>query len=136
MSQPDQPGGADDRRRPLALIVDRDETIRQTLALFVADVGYEPLLARHGLEALELLREHQVAVIITDLKMPVMDGHEFIATLNRGAQAEGKPRPPLIITSAARSQYARYIGSSDVDAVWTSPFDMASLERLLERFLP
>jgi CheY-like chemotaxis protein len=116
----------------LVLIVEDEEPIALALSFIVEDAGYEPLIAGHGKEAIELMRTHQVALIITDLMMPVMSGQEFIANLHSGAHAEGKQRPPLIIMTAAGSGY---VGNIDADAILLKPFEVAKVEELLRRFL-
>ena len=66
------------------LIVEDDEDARENLALLLELKGHEVETARHGLEALEKLREiGPPCLIILDLMMPVMDGWEF-----RGALCE------------------------------------------------
>ncbi len=127
-----QSGATHDAGRALVLIVEDEEPIALALSFIVEDAGYEPLIARHGREAIELTRTHQVALIITDLMMPVMTGQEFIAILRSGAHADGEQRPPLIIMTAAGSGYVENI---DADAVLLKPFEVEYVEELLTRFL-
>lgn len=127
-----QPGAAHDAGHSLVLIVEDEEPIALALSFIVEDAGYEPLVARHGKEAIELMRMHQVALIITDLMMPVMTGQEFIAMLRSSAHAEGDQRPPLIIMTAAGTGY---VGNIDADAILLKPFEVAKVEELLRRFL-
>ncbi len=58
------------------LIVDDEEVMREFLLEVFA--SYEPLSAKDGEEALAVLRENDVSVVITDLKMPQMDGLELL----------------------------------------------------------
>jgi two-component system, NtrC family, response regulator HydG len=56
------------------LIVDDQESIRLALSRMLSKEGYEVILANEGEEALDILRENKVNVILSDLKMPKMDG--------------------------------------------------------------
>ena len=61
------------------LVVDDDESIRETLVAILQDEGYPTVGAQHGGEALDLLRraEPMPCLILLDLMMPVMDGGAF-----------------------------------------------------------
>ncbi len=60
------------------LLVDDEEDIRRFLGLFLADLGYEVHAAENGAKALEIFEEVQPAIVLTDIKMPVMDGMELL----------------------------------------------------------
>ena len=65
---------------PTVLIVDDQESIRHALSKMLTKEGYEVLLAGEGEEALETLRKKKVNVILSDLKMPKMDGVQLLKT--------------------------------------------------------
>ena len=52
------------------LIVDDDDDGRQLVVDFLAELGYEMLAARNGVERLELLRQHRPALVLLDIDMP------------------------------------------------------------------
>ncbi len=60
------------------LVVDDERTIRVPLKMILTEEEYETQAASNGVEALELIKEHDFDVLITDLKMPEMDGMELI----------------------------------------------------------
>ena len=62
------------------LIVDDQDSIRDALSKILIKEGYEVLLAGEGDEALEILRKKKVNVILSDLKMPKMDGVQLLKT--------------------------------------------------------
>ncbi|MGE4293255.1 MAG: response regulator [Desulfovibrio sp.] len=68
---------------PRVLIVDDESGIRTVVGLALRDQGYEVLSAQSGEEALELFHEHHPPVVVTDIKMPGMDGLELLAELKR-----------------------------------------------------
>ncbi len=84
------------------LVVDDDESIRETLSDVLRDEGFFVDQAENGAEALAYLRGHDAqhlpAVIVLDLMMPVMSGAEF-----RERQLDDPllSRIPVVIMSAA-----------------------------------
>ncbi|SRR5579884_80168 len=80
------------------LVVDDDAGIQELLALALTSEGYEVLVARDGLDALEKLEGFIPDVIILDLMMPRMDGLAFGEVLReRGLRG----RIPILVLSAA-----------------------------------
>ena len=60
------------------LFVDDDETILRSLERGLLDELYIKIFAKSGQEALEILQKEQVHVIVTDMRMPGMDGLELL----------------------------------------------------------
>lgn len=78
------------------LIIDDEPSILESLSLFFTDDGYRVLTARNGEEGLNLFFKDVVDVVITDLRMPVVDG---IEVMNRIHSHE--PDVPMIVVSGA-----------------------------------
>ncbi len=72
------------------LIVDDEKLIRDMLSSRLQDHGYETILAKNGKEGLKQFEKHNPSVTILDLKMPVMDGIEFLKNL----------KPEVFLTNA------------------------------------
>ena len=71
------------------LVVDDDPNVLDVLASMLEDLGWDVLVAHDGAEALDLLgREDKISVLITDINMPAMDGHEL-------AERAARLRPSL-----------------------------------------
>lgn len=62
----------------MLLIVDDEINIRMTLKEYLDEEGYKCLVAANSKEALKLLEEKEIKVVICDLKMPGMNGLDFI----------------------------------------------------------
>ena len=60
------------------LIVDDQESIRLALSRMLSKEGYEVILADEGEKALDILRERKVNAMLSDLKMPKMDGMQLL----------------------------------------------------------
>lgn len=65
------------------LLVDDEEGIRNVLKLTIADAGYSVLTAANGAEALDVLTDTEVPLVVTDIKMPGMDGLELLQKIKR-----------------------------------------------------
>jgi two-component system, cell cycle sensor histidine kinase and response regulator CckA len=83
--------------RGTVLIVDDTDSVRAILQRQLSDLGYEVLEATGGTEALKVLEteETQVALVITDLKMPNMDGRQLATALAH------RPVPPRVLFVSA-----------------------------------
>ncbi len=60
------------------LLVDDEEGIRKVLDISLTDSGYQVLTASNGTRALEVFKEHRPPIVLTDIKMPGMDGIELL----------------------------------------------------------
>ena len=77
------------------LIVDDQESIRVALSRMLSKEGYEVLLTDEGEKALDVLREKKVNVMLSDLKMPKMDGLQLLK-----ASKLVKPEVEVILITA------------------------------------
>ncbi|HQF74796.1 MAG TPA: response regulator, partial [Syntrophales bacterium] len=81
--------------RKKILVVDDEVNMRLVLKAMLTKEGYEVETAADGLEALALLKRHDVTACVTDLRMPRLDG---MGLLNR--MAEEYPAVPVILITA------------------------------------
>jgi len=65
------------------LVVDDEPSIRETSAMILKMSGYEVLTAEDGLAALEVLSETSPHVLVSDLRMPRMDGFELLSVVRQ-----------------------------------------------------
>ena len=71
------------------LLVDDEDGIRKVLGLTLADRGFSVSTAENAEKALALFRELKPPIVITDIKMPGMDGLELLKTLKAAANSPG-----------------------------------------------
>ena len=67
--------------RGTILVVDDDAAVRELFQQLLAPEGYKVLIAANGAEALDLIRKHDLDLVITDLVMPETEGLETIRTV-------------------------------------------------------
>ena len=94
------------------LVVEDNDNTRKLMQAVLSQNGYEPIPARDGLEALEVLDRKHVDLIVLDIMMPRMDGYEFTETL----RASGCDLPILMVTAKEKPADKRrgfIIGTDD-----------------------
>jgi len=77
------------------LLVEDHEVNMEVMKAQISELGYSTLSAYNGREALELLKENEVDLVITDLEMPVMDGYTLVQNL----RSDGVRTPVFAVTS-------------------------------------
>ena len=117
---------------PVVLVVEDERPLAELLAWLVEELGYTPVVASHGRQALELARERLPALVLTDLMMPYLDGAGLAAALRAAAAKDGRDAPPILLITAADSAAAERVGAN---AVLHKPFDLDQMARLLGRYL-
>lgn len=79
------------------LIIEDEVDVRDAMADAITQAGYEVITANDGDEGIKLAFERHPNLILLDLVMPVMDGHEFLSRLREDPW--GKEAKVLVITS-------------------------------------
>ena len=77
------------------LIVDDEKNYPPILAAVMEEEGFEPLMANSGEEALAILKHSDVDLVLTDMKMPSMDGIELLENVKKK-----DPELPVIMMTA------------------------------------
>ncbi len=83
--------------RKTVLIVDDSSTIRKLVTLVVKAMGHRSVTAADGLEALALMSNTMVDLVITNLNMPNFDGYQLIRSIRKDYMNEEVPI--IILTS-------------------------------------
>lgn len=104
-----------DMKRKRLLVVDDDVDILRNIAIMLSLEGYYVMTASSGVAASVLLAEHDFDVIITDLRMPIVDGYEIV----RRSRAK-RPNASIIVTS-------RYLDDETRD--WINANHLIGLEK-------
>lgn len=115
----------------LALVVDDSMLIRHTVCRFLEARGFEVESATNGAEALEMLKRIRPDMIVTDLQMPKMDGHQLLLELK--ARPETEAIPVIVLAGRQGSEPAdiqsKYVIYKDIDIV-------LQLSRTVDTILP
>jgi CheY-like chemotaxis protein len=109
------------------LVVDDDPAIREMLEMLLDSEGYEVATATNGADALEALPRVHPDLILLDMKMPVMDGWEFMDHYRTLPDATA----PVVVFSAAQDT-GRRAAEVGARAFVAKPFAIDDLLRVLE----
>ena len=77
------------------LIVDDEMDVLELMKELFENRGYEPLTATNGVEALQVVREEEPDMVISDIRMPDMDGMQLLEVLSKNY-----PQNPIIMVTA------------------------------------
>lgn len=104
------------------LVVDDDREIVDSIAIFLSGENYTVLKAYDGIEALDILTENEVHLMILDIMMPKLDG---IKTLMRLRESKNVP---VILLSAKSEDADKILGlTAGADDYVTKPFNPSEL---------
>jgi two-component system, chemotaxis family, chemotaxis protein CheY len=114
------------------LIVDDDALIRQLLSLILRSAGYSVVEAVNGKDALDKLNEAAIDLVITDLRMPQMDGIELTREIRMNPDYE---YVPVVMLTSDFQGYKRQEGEQAGVNSWISkPFIPQKLIHTLRKF--
>lgn len=107
------------------LVVDDDQDMRETLSHALLRYGYSVMVARTGQLALELAREHQPHVVLTDSMLSLTDGRALCQRIKHESPAT---RIVLMTTqSGSRRRFGEEFNDWFVDGLLPKPFDLDAL---------
>jgi nitrogen regulation protein NR(I) len=117
--------------RKQVLIVDDEPNLRKILSHQLSRDGYDVLTAEDGEQGLAQLREHHIDLVITDLKMPKVDG----MTLLKRALEEDPELPIVLITAHGTIDTAVEALKSGAFDFVTKPFDKDEVRQIVAKAL-
>ncbi len=115
---------------PRILIVEDDESIQEFVKVALIDEGYDVHTAPDGSAALKMLAEYAPALILLDLRMPIMDGWSFL----RAYRATPPPHVPIVALTASHNT-AETIAPLQIDGFIAKPFDLNDLIEMVNNLV-
>jgi DNA-binding response OmpR family regulator len=116
--------------RPLVLVADDDDDIRQLLAIRLRRGGYEVITARDGEAALELAIEESPVAAVLDVVMPKLSGIDVAGMLR--ADAATRDIAIVLLTASVREEDVHRGYAAGADAYLRKPFDSRELLAAIE----
>jgi len=114
------------------LVVDNDPLLIKVLADFLSkDSRFNILTALNGKTALDIAKKHKIELVITDLKMPMMNGIELLSALQKGL-----PDIKAIILTG-HSDIDSYLETMELGAFeyLNKPIDLHLLKEVINKLL-
>jgi nitrogen regulation protein NR(I) len=113
------------------LIVDDEPNLRKILSAQLSRDGYDVLTAEDGEQGLQLLRDNHIDLVITDLKMPKVDGMQLL----REALGEDPELPVVMITAHGTIDTAVEALKTGAFDYLTKPFDKDEVRQIVQKAL-
>ena len=110
------------------LVIDDEDLIIRSLAKLLEKTGYEAFIAKTGLDAMVMVEEESFDLIISDIRMPGINGIEAIKGIYNILEKKGEANPPvLFITGYADKECQQAAKALDpIDYIY-KPFDIMEL---------
>ncbi len=122
--------------READILVVEDEKINAMVILaMLQNLGHNPTLATHGMEAINLLQQKSFDCILMDIQMPEMDGIETAKLIRRSSLCDGLKIPIIAVTAHAMKGDRENFLSAGMDDYLTKPVDAKILAKTLQRVL-
>lgn len=116
-----------------ALVVEDFETMRNLIAKVLGSLNIKIIEAVNGIEALKVLDDESVDIVLTDLVMPEMDGFELCEEIRRRPNI--RHLPIIVISTHRDAKYVVQALRCGADDYLTKPFTAALAERIIERVM-
>jgi DNA-binding response OmpR family regulator len=107
---------------PVLLVVEDDDTLRETIVYNLQEEGYAVLSAEDGERGLELIRTHKPDLVVLDIMLPRLDGLAVTRMVRKNAELA---QIPIIVLTARGTQGDKMVGlDSGADDYITKPFGL------------
>ena len=108
--------------KEIILVVDDEKEIRDLVEIYLVNEGYKVLKVSNGLEALQILNDNEVDLVILDVMMPKMDGIEVCMRIRKSKNM------PIIMLSAKSQDLDKILGlTTGADDYVVKPFNPLEL---------
>ncbi|MDL2208194.1 response regulator, partial [Parabacteroides sp. OttesenSCG-928-O15] len=129
---PPEPNSLNEIEKMTILIVE-DNLELLSLISGLLSRSYQVITAHNGLEALSMVKENNIDIIVSDVMMPEMDGFELCITLKKDIETS---HIPIILLTAKNSTEDRIeCYNAGADAYISKPFQLKVLEARIRNFL-
>jgi chemosensory pili system protein ChpA (sensor histidine kinase/response regulator) len=118
---------------PTVMVVDDSLTVRKITSRLLTREGYQVVLAKDGVDALEQLIDVMPDVVLSDIEMPRMDGFDLVRNIR--ADKRLKHLPVIMITSRTADKHRNYALEIGANHYLGKPYDEDELLRLVESFI-
>lgn len=115
------------------MVVDDNAVVREMLSEQLKGKGFQVVLAKDGVEAMEQLQANRPDLVITDLVMPRMNGYELCRWIKNNPNFKDLP---VIMCTSKSEEFDRYWGMKQgADAYITKPYHPPELIDAVKKLL-
>lgn len=114
------------------LITDDDDALRDTLRTVFEPEGYDTYLASCGTEAIRVVRQHRIHVVILDMHMPDLDGLETICRIRDITQT---PIPYVLMSGDESKELHLKALAAEAYSLIPKPFNVGIMRQVVEEII-
>ncbi len=127
-----EPAATEMESLPTVMVVDDSLTVRKITSRLLMREGYQVILAKDGVDALEQLIDVMPDVILSDIEMPRMDGFDLVRNIR--ADERLRALPVIMITSRTADKHRNYALEIGANHYLGKPYDEVELLSLVEGY--
>lgn len=116
-------------KRTKILVCEDNKLTQRVLEVALKKMNYETIVATDGEEAIRLIKENDIGLVITDINMPYNSGLEIVEFVRK---KYGKELPVIIVTNINLDDIRKQAQELGADAYITKPFDPAELMNAIQ----
>ena len=118
------------------LVIDDEELVSESLKKLLKREGYEASVARSGVEALAKIKDAEFDLIVSDIRMPDMNGIDIVKKIRVHLKESGKrPVPEILITGFASEDNLEEAKKLNVADYIYKPFNIKEFLDIVRRNL-
>ena len=121
--------------KPHLLIAEDNPVNQELIGAQLEMLGYQAGYAKNGVEALKLWKTGHYQLLLTDIRMPEMDGYELIGQI-RALESGANPSPIIAVTANAMATDVKRCLDTGASEVISKPFSLDDLRKMLEKWSP
>jgi CheY-like chemotaxis protein len=119
---------ADPQERVSILVIDDEPDFLRFYERILRRLGYDVVTAAAGVEGMDIAGSRPFGLVVTDLKLPDMDGLAVI----RAIRAMPDPPPIIVVSGFASAQMQRAAADAGASGYLTKPFTVSALTAMIE----
>jgi CheY-like chemotaxis protein len=120
-------------KKKTILIVDDNDDIITTYRVVLDRMGYSVVIARNGLECLDMIDEVKPDLVILDVLLPGLSGSEVCRSIKETAKTTAIP--VIAITASVSGETRRRMSEVGADDFLLKPIDVSDLNRVIKQFI-
>lgn len=118
------------------LVIDDEELVVESIKRLLKREGYGVTIAASGKEALEIIKDTAFDLIVSDIRMPEINGIEIVKNIREYLKREGKkPVPEILITGYASDESFKRAQELKVADYIYKPFDITDFVKVVKKNL-
>jgi CheY-like chemotaxis protein len=118
------------------LIVDDNESLRNIIKSFLKNVLNVTFFeAENGLQALEIYRKNGIDLILLDIKMPIMDGIQFLEAINKDKKVENNKTKIIVMSGLLNDDIINKTKNMGVAKYIEKPFKALNLKESIKKYI-